>query len=248
MGLNAQTSVPAFTAGQILTAQQQTEINTGIPVFATTTTRDAAFGGTGEKTLAEGQFAYIEATNTTQYYDGSAWQVVGASGLVYLTGGSFSSVSSISLPNNTFTATYRNYLLNINLTANSSDSNPLWWRGRTSGSDNSTSNYFYGLRGTRFSDGAATSGGSGTSQTVGMLTRLQNPFTTGSVTATFFGPQLASNTTYVVQATGRGNGDPDAVLEGGGYFATSTQFDALSIIPNVGTISGTYEVYGYAIS
>ena len=76
MGLNAQTSVPVFTAGQVLTAQQQKEINTGIPVFATTVTRDAAFGGTGEKTLAEGQFAYIEATDTTQYYDGAAWQSV----------------------------------------------------------------------------------------------------------------------------------------------------------------------------
>ena len=78
MGANAQTSVPVFTAGQILTAQQQTEINTGIPVFATTVTRDAAFGGTGEKVLAEGQFAYIEATNTTQYYDGAAWLTLGA--------------------------------------------------------------------------------------------------------------------------------------------------------------------------
>jgi len=77
MGANAQTAVPVFTAGQVLTAQQQTEINTGIPVFATTVTRDAAFGGAGEKTLAEGQFAYIEATNTTQYYDGAAWQSVG---------------------------------------------------------------------------------------------------------------------------------------------------------------------------
>jgi hypothetical protein len=34
MGANAQTSVPAFVTGQVLTAQQQTEINTGIPVFA----------------------------------------------------------------------------------------------------------------------------------------------------------------------------------------------------------------------
>ena len=76
MGANAQTAVPAFTAGQVLTAAQQTQINTGIPVFATTVTRDAAFGGTGEKTLAEGQFAYIEATDTTQYYDGAAWQAV----------------------------------------------------------------------------------------------------------------------------------------------------------------------------
>ena len=73
MGANAQTSVPVFTAGQVLTAQQQTEINTGVPVFATTATRDAAFGGSGEKTLAEGQLAYIEASNIVQYYDGSAW-------------------------------------------------------------------------------------------------------------------------------------------------------------------------------
>ena len=59
MGANAQTSVPAFTAGQVLTAAQVTGINTGIPVFASSTERDAAFGGTGEKTLAEGQMAYL---------------------------------------------------------------------------------------------------------------------------------------------------------------------------------------------
>lgn len=77
MGANAQTAVPAFTAGQVLTAAQQTQINTGIPVFATTTTRDAAFGGTGEKTLAEGQFAYIEASDTVQYYNGTSWLTFG---------------------------------------------------------------------------------------------------------------------------------------------------------------------------
>lgn len=78
MGANAQTSVPVFTAGQVLTAQQQTEINTGVPVFANTTTRDAAFGGSGEKTLAQGQLCYLEATNKVQYYDGSAWANLGS--------------------------------------------------------------------------------------------------------------------------------------------------------------------------
>lgn len=77
MGLNAQTSVPTFTANQVLTAQQQNWINTGIPVFATTTTRDAAFGGTGEKTLAQGQFCYLESTGKLQVYTGSAWANVG---------------------------------------------------------------------------------------------------------------------------------------------------------------------------
>ena len=76
MGANAQTSVPAFTSGQVLTAAQVTQINTGMPVFASSTERDAAFGGTGEKTLAEGQMAYLEDTNATQYYDGSSWAAV----------------------------------------------------------------------------------------------------------------------------------------------------------------------------
>jgi hypothetical protein len=73
MGANAQTSVPVFTAGQVLTAAQMTQINTGVPVFATTTTRDAAFGGTGEKTLAQGQLAYIEADGKVYVYSGTAW-------------------------------------------------------------------------------------------------------------------------------------------------------------------------------
>ena len=83
MGANATTFVPAYVAGEVLTAADLSVTNSGIPVFATTVTRDAAFGGTGEKVLAEGQFAYIEATNTTQYYDGAAWVSVGTTpGLV----------------------------------------------------------------------------------------------------------------------------------------------------------------------
>jgi hypothetical protein len=78
MGANAQTSVPAFTAGQVLTAAQVTQINTGIPVFADSTARDAAFGGTGEKTLAEGQLAYLESTNKVMVYDGSSWSNLGS--------------------------------------------------------------------------------------------------------------------------------------------------------------------------
>ena len=75
MGANAQTTVPTFTAGAVLTAAQMNQsARTGVPVFATTADRDAAFGGAGEKTLAEGQMCYIEgAPNRLQVYDGSAW-------------------------------------------------------------------------------------------------------------------------------------------------------------------------------
>ena len=82
MGANATTFVPAYVAGEVLTAANLSVTNSGIPVFAGTTERDAAFGGTGEKVLAEGQFAYLESTNALQYYDSAAWVAVGGSGVL----------------------------------------------------------------------------------------------------------------------------------------------------------------------
>ena len=118
MGANAQTSVPVFTAGQVLTAQQQKEINTGIPVFATTVTRDAAFGGTGEKTLAEGQMAYIEASNVTQYYDGASWLSV--SGLQWIATASPSAAATVTI-DNCFSTTYKFYVVLFDLTGGVSE-------------------------------------------------------------------------------------------------------------------------------
>jgi len=64
-----------FVSGDVLTAAQ---VNTflmdqTIMRFATTTARDAAFGGVGEPTLAEGMFAYTDDTNTIWFYTGTAW-------------------------------------------------------------------------------------------------------------------------------------------------------------------------------
>ena len=64
-----------FTSGSVLTADQ---VNTflmdqSIMRFTSTTTRDAAFGGAGEPTLAEGMFAYTTDTNTLWLYNGSSW-------------------------------------------------------------------------------------------------------------------------------------------------------------------------------
>jgi hypothetical protein len=74
MGANAQTTVPTFTAGQVLTAAQMNQsARTGVPVAADASARDGLFGGTGEKTLAEGQLVYLEDLNVVQYYDGASW-------------------------------------------------------------------------------------------------------------------------------------------------------------------------------
>ena len=75
---NEQTTVPLFVASEVLTAADMNlSAGTGVPVFANTTTRDAGFGGAGEKVLAEGQLCYLSSTNAMQYYDGAAWATVG---------------------------------------------------------------------------------------------------------------------------------------------------------------------------
>lgn len=67
-----------FVAGETLTAAN---VNTYlqdqvIARFATTAARDAAFGGAGEPTLAEGMWAYTDDTNTLWFYTGTAWQSI----------------------------------------------------------------------------------------------------------------------------------------------------------------------------
>ncbi len=67
-----------FVAGDVLTAAQ---VNTFlqdqvIMRFASSVARDAAFGGAGEPTLAEGMFCYLLDTNEFLVYTGSAWTAV----------------------------------------------------------------------------------------------------------------------------------------------------------------------------
>ena len=77
---NEQTTVPLFVAAEVLTAADMNlSAGTGVPVFANSTTRDAGFGGAGEKVLAEGQLCYLSDSNIVQYYSGASWATVGPS-------------------------------------------------------------------------------------------------------------------------------------------------------------------------
>ena len=243
---NEQTSVPLFASGEVLTsADMNISAGTGVPVFATTVTRDAAFGGANEKVLAEGQLCYLSSTNVVQYYDGAAWATVGpaaASGLTYITGASFSAVSSVSLPASTFTSTYKNYRLAFQVTS-ASAAFFLTARLRASGTDNSTSNYSYGSPGTATDNTGAPLGGSGTSFDFrGGVTTGQNSFVIDinspqeSFLTYLFGNLYSNNTTF------------SAGNSYNGQFNATTSFDSFSLIAALGTITGFYKVYGYSNS
>jgi hypothetical protein len=246
MGANAVTTVPVYTAGEVLTAADMNITNSGIPVFATTVTRDAAFGGTGEKTLAEGQFAYIEATNTTQYYDGAAWQSVGVTpGLVFITGATFSAVTSVSLPTSTFSATYTNYLVQFYATTATAQAD-ITARFRAAGADNTTSNYSYASNGVYSNGNDANLSGNAVSSFAmrGIYTNL--PF---SATLTISEPQTANEATVtgMVNANGNTTTALTASLAFAGLFNDSTSFDSFSFLASA-AITGNYKVYGYSNS
>ena len=246
MGANAQTSVPAFTSGQVLTAAQVTQINTGIPVFATSTERDAAFGGAGEKTLAEGQMAYLEDTNETQYYDGSAWTALGASpGLVLLDATEFSAVSSVSV-DNVFSSTYNNYLITFTTSAASANVE-LYMRLRVGGVDESSAtNYYRNNRQFSYTTTNGSTGGNDTRWHVGGVASTWPD--SCSFQTTIFNPAIAQMTTAYNVAHEANTGLTDVQSSNGMLHKLTTSYDGVTIFPASGTISGKLRSYGLADS
>ena len=241
MGANAQTSVPAFTAGQVLTAQQQTEINTGIPVFATTTTRDAAFGGTGEKTLAEGQMAYIEdiaGSSAVQYYDGSAWQTLVAGGLTLIKTQTIGTTVSSVTVSDAFSATYDNYLITINGGASSAAGANLYLTlGATA------TGYYFGANYCTYA--GATGAFSGANITRIEETCLMSPQGI-NMQMVIKNPFLATRTLFNWQVSGAATTAVNLNVNGGGYLDNTTSYTAFTLTANTGTVTGgTIRVYGY---
>lgn len=233
---NTQTTVPLFVANQVLTAaQQNTSAGTGVPVFATTVTRDAAFGGSN-KALAKGQLAFIEASNIVQYYDGAAWATVGpatAGGLVFIATGTVTAGSSVSF-DNCFSATYANYLIKLTHTAGN---NPLL-RLRAGGTDISAANY--DNTGVQVNAGAVSAAGaaSQTSWTIG------NGAGYGSPTLNLGNPFAATNTSLSLNEYART--DANILQLFSGRYNASTSADGFTILGS--SITVTARVYGFANS
>jgi hypothetical protein len=68
--------VKVFVSGEVLTAAQVNGylMDQVIARFSTEAARDAAYGGSGQPSLTEGRFCYIDETDDVQYFNGSEWQ------------------------------------------------------------------------------------------------------------------------------------------------------------------------------
>jgi len=247
MGINAQTSVPKFTIGDVLTAANTNLLTNAPPVFSGTATRDAAFGGAGEKTLAEGQLCYLEDSNVVQYYDGAAWATVGPTtgGLAFISATTITAANTASLPTNSFTSTYQNYLLQVTLSAASAGGS-LSFRYRAAGTDYSGAQYNTGgfnvtTAGTIANDGQ--SGASATSHLFGYYGSADYLM----AQITFFNPQGTGISRFNSNSSGT-NGTQAAIATSfsGGIVYQTTQYDAITLIASgATTITGTARLYGY---
>jgi hypothetical protein len=243
MGANAGTAVPVYASGQVLDAARLNLTNCGVPVFAGTANRDAAFGGSGEKTLAEGQLAYLEDANVVQYYDGAAWATVGpaaASPLVYITKATFSAVASVSMPAGTFTSTYKNYKVFLKVDTTSAHQT-LGVRVNVAGSAQTGSTYLGGW--VQINNSGTLSQIGSNSATSAVATYLHS--TIGAVLdLTVFDP-VDSGTPTSWSGTGRGAASDNntAGCSGGNFQNANQANDGLTFVVG-GTFGGTYYVYG----
>ena len=236
MGANAVTTVPVYVAGEVLTAADLNITNSGIPVFAGTTERDAAFGGTGEKVLAEGQYAYLESTKATQVYDGANWVSVGASGLTLITSQTIGTTVASVTVSGAFSSTYDNYKILVSGGVGSTNLEFNMTLGATA------TGYYrfvvYGAYNANTVNGFAVSNGSSWGG-VGKAS-------TNSIDANIEvrNPNAAKNTHFnSVFTSSNTTGD---VHTNGGYLADTTAYTAFTLTCSTGTVTGgTIRVYGY---
>jgi hypothetical protein len=240
MGANAVTTVPVYVAGEVLTAADLNITNSGIPVFETSVERDAAFDGTGEKTLAEGQFAFLEDSNSTQFYDGASWQPVGvAPGLVLISSTTIGTTVANVTVTGAFSSTYDNYKITVSGGVASTGVNLQLQLGSTTTGYYSVSHQIYYSNAT--TEYASQNNGSMfQSFGVGTTTTLQANCEVGQ-------PNLAKNTTISAPITSVSTGGVGGMHAG--YLNDTTQYTSFLIKPNTGTLTGgTIRVYGYANS
>jgi hypothetical protein len=241
MGANATTFVPTYVASEVLTAADLNVTNSGIPVFATTVTRDAAFGGVGEKTLAQGQYAYIEATSTLMVYSGSAWINAISSGLNLIKTQTIGTgVASIAVTD-AFSSTYDHYKITINGGVGSNNNfHEMILTGSTANYNNKL---IYGTYSNNTVTGIGYSAQAKWSYTGSISTTSQN------MNLDIYNPFAAVATTFSCSYADQIADPTSAYGSNAGIHNVATSYTGFTITPNTGTLTGgTICVYGYAKS
>jgi hypothetical protein len=226
-----------FTAGEVLTASnvQNYLMDQSVMVFGGSAARSSAIGTAN---FEEGMVSYLTDTDKVESYNGTNWVQVGSSnqGLTLINTTSFSGVSTISLPQDSFTTTYDNYKIIFAFTQTVSGGVAI--RMRLAGTDNTAYSYQIqhidvqstSVAGSRVTTTSSSMGQGGTSGP--QMIHLD-----------IYGPKLAQNTLY------RGVNVPtDAAdimfRDVAGRHTVATAYDSMTFI-SAGNFTGSATLYGY---
>jgi hypothetical protein len=206
--------------------------------------------GTAADTLAAltvGTNGQVLTADSTVSPTGLKWATPAASssGVTLVTSGTFTSVTSFSV-NSAFSATYKNYMVIINMVADTSVST-VKFRYRVSGTDNTTSNYYGGQFG--YSSAAALSSNFANPDTSVPLKSIY-PLASWGMTAnqfTFYDPFNNATSGSNAHPFTFDSFDPNSIngrIVGGGQCFQNAAFDGFSLLfDNAST--GTYRIYGW---
>ncbi len=148
----------------------------------------------------------------------------------------FTGVSSVSF-NNVFSATYDNYLIHGRLTG-STDA-PIYFRARSSGTDNTSSNYkracwYYTFQNPSVWNNYESSADLAQQFPIGGIGSVNN-----LIQCEVSSPFLTDETIIRGQTSGNNQ------FFSHGVMSVTTSYDGCTIYPNSGTMTGTLSVYGY---
>jgi hypothetical protein len=188
----------------------------------------------------------IGANNTVLTADSSEslglkWAApAGGGAMTFITGATLTAASTWNFPNDTFTSTYRNYLV-VMEGRDSANNDAIYWHFRAGGTNNSSSNVRFAVDGRIFDNGTFSQASTGAAY---FLAGYPGPYG-GAYTATIYAPQVATYT----QVTGNGLGTSGATTEGAttnfaAFVNATTQYDAMGFTMSGNSYTGTYRVYG----
>ena len=238
--ITANTSI--FSAGDVV---ELSNIGAGTCTLTAGTATVSSAGPLAIPQYGGGRLVFTSASAAIYFPSAVTAAAPAASGLTFISSGSFGASTTFSLPNSSFTATYLNYLLVINNVTMTLPAN-LMMRYRASGTDATSADYDFNVATIAFagSYGAVGGGASATQMRIGSLDSTAISCTTGQIY--IFNPQTAEPTTHTFQV----QADSLATL-GAGRFNLTTAFDAVTFRASsgAGTFgSGTYTLYGLAVS
>ncbi len=226
----------------------------GVLPFASAAARTTAI-----PSPTDGQYSYLQDTNLTQFYNGSAWQTAGmtpglnlvtptsianSGGSASLSGGqiTFSGVSSVSF-NGVFTTTYDNYFMIYRSITFSATDETIRCRLRNAGADYTGTAYSSNTL--RASSGAVSSASNPPGNTQWDMAQVTTPQQDRTIfVATIMSPKIATKTVGFSDSYGIFAGATNQI-----HYNNLTQeegsYDGFSLYPQSGTFGGILRIYGY---